>query len=84
MTELALVYLAQGRLTEAEKLGIQVLNISKKEFDVGHIQTMTCMVILAKTWESQSQSYGEWKIALVVTKGHLALTILILGLPRSY
>jgi hypothetical protein len=58
MNNLATTYYNQGRLEEAESLGVEVLEISKRVLGAEHLDTLTSMHNLAFTWK-QSGRYSE-------------------------
>ena len=59
MTNLAVAYSCLGKWDEAEQLGVQVLDMSKKTFVVEHPITFLSMINLAITYLCQ----GKWNEA---------------------
>ncbi len=56
MADLAAAYRSQARLTEAEELGVQVLEARKRVLEHDHPSTLTSMADLASTYRRQ----GRW------------------------
>lgn len=52
---LASVYRHQERWEEAQKLGLQVLEIRKKVLGQNHLQTLAAMAELAILWRGQGR-----------------------------
>ncbi|KAK3345614.1 Tetratricopeptide repeat-domain-containing protein [Neurospora tetraspora] len=55
MANLASTYRNQGRWEEAEKLEVQVMEMSKAKLGADHPDTLTSMANLAFTWNSQGR-----------------------------
>jgi putative hemolysin len=59
MPNLASTYCSQGRLNEAEKLEVQVMETSETVLGAEHPDTLTSMANLASTYRNQ----GRWEKA---------------------
>jgi hypothetical protein len=55
MANLAATYWEQGRLDEAKKLEVEVIEIQKKKLGLYHPSTLRIMANLAFTWRSQGR-----------------------------
>ena len=55
MAYLALTYCKQGKLSEAQQLGVQVLDMQKKVLGAEHLDTLRSMVNLAWTYCKQGK-----------------------------
>jgi hypothetical protein len=61
MANLALTYWKQGRLEEAEKLEVQVIETFKTKLGADHPDTLTSMENLAFIWKGCSSNPGGMK-----------------------
>jgi hypothetical protein len=80
MANLAATYRNQGRWDEAERLGVQVMEMSKTKLGVDHPDTLSSMANLAFTWKGN----GKETEAIRLMEDCVRFLKRVLGLDHLY